>query len=146
MAILHPGTLSIEQRQNLEAVQFKPPIVPVFFEFSIRQYRATENVVSIPKDSIITSPVFIRVITPFDGSNTFLHLKLDSDQDVGSVSVITPGVLSFSPNVTSETRFLTRTPAKSTLSFGIVELGDVEPTRGRGWVLLQYVNLNLIGV
>jgi len=145
MAVLHPGGLTIQERQNLEDVRFEPPVVPIFIEFTVSDLNKSRSIIRIPKNSLIIAPVFVRVTNVFNSTSPVMLLGLNTDRDVGVAFIGNTGVVNFVPDVSDKSQFLTKIEKDSTLKVTVFEFGQTNPSRGKGWVLLQYVNLNLLG-
>lgn len=128
---------------NLRSLEYRNPEEVVFFEFNIDQLTQAKSITILPKDSIILTPIYVRFEEGFDGSDTELQIGIPNDSSaVGVVQASIRGAREIWAEAGSHTLF--RFNEIKEILVSINEKGATDPTKGFGWGIFKYINLNRI--
>lgn len=135
-----PGQLNEQNRINV-ADRSGDPIQHVYFEF---KYGSTsKQFFTVPVGNIISNLILIRIEDQFDGSDTDLQIgTVDAPASVGRLDI--NAVNFYHLDVTNSQIVASVLQRPVNLYWSILELGATKSTKGKGWGLLELININKV--
>ncbi len=135
-----PGLVTDEERSNFESVEFHSVIKFVYFTFDTRQIRQSKVIIKLPNNSMIYGIFTFRVEDAFDGTELTINIGTDTIDDILILPIQAIGIYITNFIGTRSKHlepFVTDTLIKVTLNYT-----GVKPTMGKGWGIMQWLDLN----
>lgn len=137
MTFPYPGVIKGKEQQNLESVRFKSPVKLIRFEFDFNL--KTRQILLLPVNGLIRGLQPIYLSEPFDGSAE-LRVGITGNSRAFGLYPLNNEGYSVSQDVGDKLMEPRTTPTSVIISLYI----NSTPTRGRGFGLLEWVNLSLV--
>ena len=137
----YPGKISEIGRQNLEAVRFKEPEQTIRFKF--RYDMKPRTLLILPVGGIVKGLEPVSIEEPFNGTGSDLYLGTPTNPlAYGTYGLNNLGVALEIPNI-GNGLMIPNTSAVPVI-ISISNSQPTAPTKGSGWGLFKWTNLNLV--
>ncbi len=120
------------------------PLNYLYFEFNHQQVGGSRVLRELPRNAIIHGVLTIRIEEGFDGGETILRLGTDADnEDIAVVQIGPKGIiLDMWPG--ERENYMQILVKGARLNLSMLNTQTPAPTLGRGWGVIQWLDLNLV--
>lgn len=160
MVLVNPGLYTDREKQDLDAVDYKPYRQSIYFEFN-SSLRTSKTVFRLLKDHMVSGPIIINILEPFNIGGTKYHLgfpgvrvnpvngltipRIDDIFTINTTALFGPYLVFTSLSQIFAGAGIGEIQKEEVdIVLGVSSASGAFPTRGSAFILLEYINMQRV--